>query len=311
MRAKMLSSKGSANKSKKALKRKVFQKDGAEYGSGDEAVLNVTGTTEAQAVRSLGLKKRKKKHQDVTEEREENVQQEHSTKKKRVKFNLESSTSDLEQKSMEGQSKGKLVVSENGAAEEVESNGVVTSWVQRASWKSLVGETGRVAFSLGSVLGDANLSAASMEQPPTEVHSSSDVSAWIDGTSASPLLKPPAQSNGRFDAALSKKPSSTFKHFKPRSSFGPSILQSVETDDGRGGLRETTDHGNAEKPTNCLKEVFHNHHQNGVEKSCTFMRSENYEQEWFEAKRAVKEIFKRTRKDALRGIKMFHTRNTT
>ena len=43
-------------------------------------------------------------------------------------------------------------------------------------------------------------------------------------------------------------------------------------------------------------------------KVCPFMKSDTSEQEWLEAKKAVKEIFKRSHKDALRNMKILHTK---
>ncbi|MCO5600361.1 hypothetical protein L7F22_054472 [Adiantum nelumboides] len=284
----------SAKNSKKALKRTV-SRDNLLCSNGNDSV---TGITEVQSMPSLKVKKRKRKHGDVKDEIEQNVQLEHSTRKKKGKSYSESGTMSLEQGSMEGQNKKMSAANGNVEEEKRESNKDDTSWVQRASWKSLVGETGRVAFSLGTVLGKVDFSVSSFEQPLTEVHLSNDVSAWINGTSSSPSLKP----NHHSEPAHVWKKSSTSKNVCSQDVIGHSFQQCVGTD-------EEPERGNTERPEH--KQVSQSLKENGVEKVCTFMRSENYEQEWLEAKRAVKEIFKRTRKDALRSIKMFHTRQIT
>ncbi|MCO5598388.1 hypothetical protein L7F22_052483 [Adiantum nelumboides] len=176
----------------------------------------------------------------------------------------------LEQGSMEGQNK-MLAANGNVEEEKRESNKDDTSWVQRASWKSLVGETGCIAFSLGTVLGKVDFSVSSFEQPLTGVHSSNDVSAWIDGTSSSPLLK----ANHHSEPAHVWKKSSSSKSVCSQDDIERTIQQCVGSD-------EEPERGNTERPD--YKQVFRSLKENGVERVCTFMRSENYEQEWLEAK---------------------------
>lgn len=336
-RAGKCNSEGSGKKSKKGLKRKAHLDAENENAEGmnkvpdylDEAVLNIKGLDEAPPLKKSKKKKKvledvKQQVQGSREKTQDNVQQKSSKQRTHVKFNLESSNmSSYHEKRDSVEEEDPMLVEGTGIIEENElKKPSDTTWVQTASWKSLVGETGRVTFSLGSMLGHnpsklpgGNIVLNSMgpAQPSLDVQSSHNVSAWIEGSSSAPLFESSSQSNGHSNFSHVKNMSKLIKKSEMQSDSGPSNHQSGKTLGVQGGLErdpqkvEGTKHENAESLD--FKQAVRSDHQIGVEKVCRFMRSDNYEQEWLEAKRAVKDIFKRSRKDALRSMKMFHKKH--
>eukprot|EP00250_Pteridium_aquilinum_P008529 c18018_g1_i2 orf=152-1171(-) len=322
---------GSKKKSKKGHKRKVehgAEMDDAECDN-EVPVLNSKGANEVQSVPSVKRNKREEKilkdvRQQVQASREETQENGQQRSPKQVRFNLESSIMPLDQEKRdsmeEGKTKDNMMVRENEAIEENKPND--TSWVQRASWKSLVGGSGRVAFSLGTMMGEIpsslpggniNSTAADARQPCADVQPSNNVSAWIDGSTSVPSFESSGRSNNHSNLSHAKKESKFIRKSEAQSDSGRLNHLSVKTPhDAQGGLKvdpqkvKSAIHENAS--SHDVKQMVQNDCQSGVE-VCTFMRSDNYEQEWLEAKRAVKEIFKRSRKDALRSMKMFHTKH--
>lgn len=333
---------GSGKKSKKGSKKKArlnAENEDAEDNS-SVAVQAITGSDGGQPMHPH--KKKSKKKEKVLEDIEQQVQgsikktedkkEQRKMKRKRVKFNLETSnTSSDSKRGAEDPHEDPIFTKGNDGEQELNKPSD-TTWVQKASWKSLVGETGRVSFSLGSMVGhdsgilpggNRELASTGPDKPSMEGQPSNTVSAWIEGSSAAPLFECSSPSNGHLSLSSgkntskfikkSKSPSAleTLNHESVRTHVVENGLnhQSIQTHVVKNGLKRDPEEVEGAKCVPDLKEAVQSEHENNAETVCRFMRSENYEQEWLDAKRAVKDILKASRKDALKTMKMFHKKH--
>lgn len=200
----------------------------------------------------------------------------------------------------------------------IDSN--ATNWVQKASWKSLVGQTGRVSFSLSSILGPNFSSHSNTNTTRGVVHndddtnnelmmtnklSSNNVSSWIDGYSSTPssaiqcrkaviTLEDGTRAQADASEPLKHQHHKSVKEMQAKGETGELAQPTVE-------IQKGTEQPTQQTHLSLLLMVT-------SAKTCPFMRSDTSEQEWLESKKAVKEIFKRSHKDALRNMKILHTK---
>ena len=115
-----------------------------------------------------------------------------SERKKKVKLNLQSN---IEIKHGRDENHDAQTTSRENEQNDASAS---TNWVQKASWKSLVGQTGRISFSLSSVLGQ-NLSSQSITNSVgvivddddtkdgllvNNTKLSNNVNSWVNGCSS-------------------------------------------------------------------------------------------------------------------------------
>lgn len=183
-------------------------------------------------------------------------------------------------------------------------------WVQKASWKSLVGETGRVSFTLGNMLGrrlDTPLDSPTVgANQMTDVRILGGFSSLLEqrGSMAPDLkmkspkmISPPSEKKNsvvplRFPATGSRGNMLTQVNITPPQGIESPKEVQVGTPNRELKVLQPTN------PSSSSPKV------DGHNEVCMFMRSATSEQEWLESKRIVKDLVKRRRKDALRGIKM-------
>ncbi|KAH7414835.1 hypothetical protein KP509_14G013300 [Ceratopteris richardii] len=284
----MLCPEESTSGSKKRGKLKsslIAQKDCAAHSYGD-------CSPEALQEWNCVNKKRRVTHQDIEKRRDEIAELEKLLSSKLANCDLESGSVTLKDKSTEAGTKENIMENRSEGTKKDELNKESTNWIQKASWTSLVGETGRFEFSLSSMLDNKgiilpelnhNASDATAFQQSSQICINEDLNIQPAGADFSESLVCNSKSNG---------------------SVADKRLTKLSISDMHSPLKVETQHENATE----LHEAKQQDSTQGRIDGSTFVRSENYEEEWWEAKRAVKEILKRSRKDALKSVKMFHTR---
>ncbi|KAH7437837.1 hypothetical protein KP509_05G091600 [Ceratopteris richardii] len=274
--------------SKRKLKAShTAHKDDADCGFEDR-------TPEALQTWKHENKKRKGTYQDIEKGREETEKLGKMLSNKLAKCDLESGSVTPVEKSNEAEKKEKIVTNTNEGTKKDELNKEGTNWIQKASWTSLVGETGRLDFSLNSMLTNSgitlpelngNPSAVTGHQPSSQIRESKVLNSQLAGAYISDSLGCDSKPNGSVTDTRKWKISTSYVSNSLK--MDTKLENGMNLPDAKQGLQDISQ---------C--------HTDGS----TFVRSENYEEEWQEAKRAVKEILKRSRKDALKSVKMFHTR---
>eukprot|EP00250_Pteridium_aquilinum_P016935 c23374_g1_i1 orf=147-1778(-) len=281
----------------------LSEKDDAEGITDlDEPVLNITGSNESYLGQPMNFVKEeahaviKQQVQASKKEAHEGAEGAGYAQRKQLKLDPDNIAS-KENKLSEAENIVDLIL-QRGETNESKffQNPDGKSWIQKASWKSLVGETGRMSFSLGNML-DQN-------------HTISP-SSGSNLKSASEKLGQPSG----FEKRSNKLSSSTEDPFVD----GPNISinsqsnfhqhrESLAQDSGEGIFQTSKCSKPCSVRSNDLKETVQEEHSPsskmgiGDDGYCTFMKSGESEQDWLESKQAAKGIIKRSRKDALRSV---------
>lgn len=189
------------------------------------------------------------------------------------------------------------------------------SWVQKASWKNLVGETGRVSFSLSSIIGGISYSPSAVKSNASETDRTANNNSLEDGTEkVNRKMSKKSGNNGIQDGLqCSNEVSQLFR----REAFKPPCFESEDKSELVGEMKimsdavevqgpkeNTTDMQRQDKSCKVDKDLQPSTPNKISSSTCTFMRSEDAEDEWLKSKEVVRGYAKARRKMALKNIKM-------
>lgn len=187
------------------------------------------------------------------------------------------------------------------------------SWVQKASWKDLVGETGRFSFSLSSIIGGISNSSSAVKSNASETDQTANNDSLEDGTEEVNRKMSKRSGNNGIQEGLqcSNEVSQLFRRqaikppcFEPEDKSEHVGEMKIMSDAVEGPKEKTTEIQRQDKRCKADKDLQLSTPNKISSSTCTFMRSEDAEDEWLKSKEVVRGYAKARRKMALKNIKM-------
>lgn len=189
------------------------------------------------------------------------------------------------------------------------------SWVQKASWKDLVGETGRVSFSLSSIIGGVS-SPFAVKSKESETHGAANNNSLDDVTKEVNRKMPKRSGKYGTQEGLPCSNDEVSRSLRGQAIKSPCSeaedksapvgeMKTISDAKKRQGPEEnTTDMQRQDKKCKADKGLLLSTQDGVSSATCTFMRSEDAEDEWLKSKAVVQGYAKARRKMALKSIKM-------
>lgn len=190
------------------------------------------------------------------------------------------------------------------------------SWVQKASWKDLVGETGRVSFSLSSIIGGVSSSPFAVKSKESETHGAANNYSLEDVTKEVSRKMPKRSGKYGTKEGLPCSNDEVSRSFRGQV-IKPPCSESEDKSVPVGEMKTISDAIKGQGPEENTTEMQRQDKKCKVDKglplstqdrvssaTCTFMRSEDAEDEWLKSKAVVRGYAKTRRKMALKSIKM-------
>lgn len=205
-------------------------------------------------------------------------------------------------------------VQDSGRVSQVQDD--THSWVQKASWKDLVGETGRVSFSLSSIIGGVSSFPSAVKSKASETHGTAKNNSLEDVTKEVNRKLPKRSAKNETQEGLLCSNDEVSQPFR-RQAIKPPCFESEDKSEPVGEEKAMSDAAKGQGPEENTTEMQRQDKKCKVDKdlqlstqdtvssaTCTFMRSEDAEDEWLKSKAVVRGYAKARRKMALKNINM-------